>query len=161
MHPKLQTPVYSLLLIYVISLIFLLAPPPGYVFQFIVAFSGYGGYLFCKCMNVVERFTTQLYRHFVIAALSVIGLLMLRRTQPDLKRPIKVPIRESCFSFCIATSYASLLNYKINRSAIAIIFIVICFYTLIFVWIPPSTPSAGYPYYRKSYHICHHSRAAS
>lgn len=102
-HPKLQTPVYSLLLIYVISLIFLLAPPPGYVFQFIVAFSGYGGYLF--------------------SALSVIGLLMLRRTQPDLKRPIKVPI------------------------PIAIIFIVICFYTLIFVWIPPSTPSAGYPYY--------------
>ncbi|KAJ2957736.1 hypothetical protein NQZ79_g6582 [Umbelopsis isabellina] len=49
-HPKLQTPIYSLLLIYVISLIFLLAPPPGYVFQFIVAFSGYGGYLFCNCL---------------------------------------------------------------------------------------------------------------
>ncbi|KAI9284983.1 amino acid permease-domain-containing protein [Umbelopsis sp. AD052] len=102
-HPKLQTPIYSLLLIYVISLIFLLAPPPGYVFQFIVAFSGYGGYLF--------------------AALSVIGLLILRRTQPDLKRPIKVPI------------------------VVALIFIVICIYTLVFVWIPPSKPPTAYPYY--------------
>ncbi|GAB5593482.1 hypothetical protein Unana1_08382, partial [Umbelopsis nana] len=102
-HPKLQTPIYSLLLIYVISLIFLLAPPPGYVFQFIVAFSGYGGYLF--------------------SALSVIGLLMLRRTQPDLKRPIKVPI------------------------PIAIIFIIICIYTLVFVWIPPTKPPTAYPYY--------------
>ncbi|KAH8549031.1 amino acid permease-domain-containing protein, partial [Umbelopsis sp. PMI_123] len=107
-HPKLQTPIYSLLLIYVISLIFLLAPPPGYVFQFIVAFSGYGGYLF--------------------SALSVVGLLMLRRTQPDLKRPIKVPI------------------------VIAVIFIIICIYTLVFVWIPPSKPTTVYPYYRK--HFC-------
>ncbi|CAM0142204.1 unnamed protein product [Umbelopsis sp. WA50703] len=102
-HPKLQTPIYSLLLIYVISLIFLLAPPPGYVFQFIVAFSGYGQYLF--------------------SALSVVGLLWLRRTQPDLKRPIKVPI------------------------PIAIIFIIICIYTLVFVWIPPTTLPTGYPYY--------------
>jgi amino acid transporter len=71
-HPKLKTPVHSLGLLYVISLIFLLAPPPGTVFQFIVAFGGYGQYFF--------------------AALSVIGLLILRRTQADLKRPIKVPI---------------------------------------------------------------------
>lgn len=107
-HPKLQTPINSLVLLYVISLIFLLAPPPGSVFQFIVAFSGYGGYFF--------------------SALSVIGLLILRRTQPDIKRPIKVPI------------------------VVSIVFIVICFYTLVFVFVPPVSKPSGYPYWRKYYH---------
>ncbi|KAI8336500.1 amino acid permease-domain-containing protein [Blakeslea trispora] len=71
-HPRLQTPIHSLILLYIISLIFLLAPPPGSVFEFIMAFSGYGGYFF--------------------SGLSVIGLLVLRRTQPNIKRPIKAPI---------------------------------------------------------------------
>lgn len=104
-HPRLKTPVNSLCLLYVISLIFLLAPPPGTVFQFIVAFGGYGGYFF--------------------SAMSVIGLLKLRRTQPDIKRPIRTPI------------------------VIALIFIIICFYTLIFVFIPPASPNTAYPYWRK------------
>ncbi|RCI04183.1 hypothetical protein CU098_009180 [Rhizopus stolonifer] len=102
-HPRLKTPVNSLCLLYVISLIFLLAPPPGTVFQFIVAFGGYGGYFF--------------------SAMSVIGLLKLRRTQPDIKRPIRTPI------------------------VIALIFIIICFYTLIFVFIPPASPNTAYPYW--------------
>ncbi|KAG1174042.1 hypothetical protein G6F70_003558 [Rhizopus microsporus] len=71
LHPKLQTPIPALVLLYVIAMIFLLAPPPGTVFQFIVAFSGYGQYFF--------------------VGLSVVGLLILRRTQPDVKRPIKAP----------------------------------------------------------------------
>ena len=104
-HPRLQTPISSLMLLYVISLIFLLAPPPGSVFQFIMAFSGYGGYFF--------------------SALSVIGLLILRRTQPNIKRPIKAPI------------------------PVAVAFIVICFYTLVFVFIPPATKPSGYPYWCK------------
>ena len=104
-HPKLQTPINSLVLLYLLSLIFLLAPPPGSVFQFIVAFSGYGGYFF--------------------SALSVIGLLILRRTQPNVKRPIRVPF------------------------VIAILFIAICFYTLVFVFVPPASKPVGYPYYRK------------
>lgn len=108
-HPKLQTPINTLVLLYVISLIFLLAPPPGSVFQFIVAFSGYGGYFF--------------------AALSVIGLLILRRTQPDVKRPIKVPI------------------------VVSLVFILICFYTLVFVFIPPVTKPAGYPYFCKYFSL--------
>lgn len=104
-HPKLQTPINTLVLLYLISLIFLLAPPPGSVFQFIVAFSGYGGYFF--------------------AALSVIGLQILRRTQPDIKRPIRVPL------------------------VVSIIFVIICFYTLVFVFIPPVTKPVGYPYFCK------------
>ncbi len=71
LHPGLQTPIHSLVLLYIISLIFLLAPPPGTVFQFIVAFAGYGGYFF--------------------SALSVIGIFILRKTQPDINRPYKVP----------------------------------------------------------------------
>jgi amino acid transporter len=108
-HPKLQTPINSLVLLYLLSLIFLLAPPPGSVFQFIVAFSGYGGYFF--------------------SALSVIGLLILRRTQPNVKRPIRVPF------------------------VIAILFIAICFYTLVFVFVPPASKPVGYPYYRKFFII--------
>ncbi|KAI8329370.1 amino acid permease-domain-containing protein, partial [Choanephora cucurbitarum] len=104
-HPRLQTPISSLMLLYFISLIFLLAPPPGSVFQFIMAFSGYGGYFF--------------------SALSVIGLLILRRTQPNIKRPIKAPI------------------------PVAVVFILICFYTLVFVFIPPVTKPSGYPYWCK------------
>jgi amino acid transporter len=47
-HPKLHTPIASLGLLYVITLIFLLAPPPGTAFQFIMAFSNYGDYFFGK-----------------------------------------------------------------------------------------------------------------
>ena len=104
-HPKLQTPINSLVLLYLFSLVFLLAPPPGYVFEFIVAFSSYGDYFF--------------------SALSVIGLLILRRTQPGVKRPIRVPF------------------------LIAILFIAICFYTLVFVFVPPVSKPVSYPYYRK------------
>ncbi|CAO3645056.1 unnamed protein product [Cunninghamella blakesleeana] len=46
LHPTLHTPVHALLLLYVISLIFLLAPPPGTAFQFIMSFSGYTDYFF-------------------------------------------------------------------------------------------------------------------
>ncbi|KAG2204128.1 hypothetical protein INT47_011611 [Mucor saturninus] len=102
-HPKLHTPIYSLVLLYVIALIFLLAPPPGSAFQFIVAFTGYGNYFF--------------------SAMSVIGLLILRRTQPNIKRPLKVPV------------------------VVAIFFIIICLYTLVFVFVPPETKPTGYPYW--------------
>ncbi|KAI8647591.1 amino acid permease-domain-containing protein, partial [Parasitella parasitica] len=104
-HPKLQTPINSLVLLYLLSLVFLLAPPPGSVFQFIIAFSGYGGYFF--------------------SAMSVIGLLILRRTQPEAKRPIRVPLIAS------------------------VLFIAICVYTLVFVFVPPITKPVGYPYFRK------------
>ncbi|OBZ83892.1 High-affinity methionine permease [Choanephora cucurbitarum] len=101
-QPKSQTPINSGILLYLISLIFLLAPPPGSVFQFVTAFSGYGSYFF--------------------SALSVFGLLLLRRREPTLERPIKVPI------------------------IISVIFILICSYTLVFVFIPQES-SGDYPYW--------------
>ncbi|KAL9555287.1 hypothetical protein MBANPS3_002440 [Mucor bainieri] len=101
-HPKLQAPINSLVFLYIVSLIFLLAPPPGSVFEFIVSFAGYASYFF--------------------SALCVIGLLILRRTQPDLKRPIRVPF------------------------VISVLFTVICFYTMVFVFVPPTTLPA-YPYF--------------
>ncbi|KAG1146984.1 hypothetical protein G6F37_004408 [Rhizopus arrhizus] len=102
-HPKLQTPVNSLLLLFIISLIFLLAPPPGAVFEFILAFAGYGDYFF--------------------SVMSVIGLLIMRRTHPDIKRPIKTSIVAS------------------------IIFIMMCIYNLVFIFVPPTSSSASYPYW--------------
>lgn len=109
LNTRFQTPVRTLSLLYVISLIFLLAPPPGTVFQFVTAFSGYGNYFF--------------------AGLSVVGLLILRRTQPDVKRPFKVPV------------------------VISIVFIIICIYTLVFVFVPPVTKPKGYPYWRKFFSL--------
>ncbi|ORE16121.1 amino acid transporter [Rhizopus microsporus] len=93
LHPKLQTPIPALVLLYVIAMIFLLAPPPGTVFQFIVAFSGYGQYFF--------------------VGLSVVGLLILRRTQPDVKRPIKAPFVPYVVTIILALCSVGLWYYKL------------------------------------------------
>lgn len=76
-HPRLQSPIPALSLLFLISLIFLLAPPPGVVFEFIIAFAGYGTYFF--------------------SASAVVGLLIMRRTQPNVKRPVKVPLGKTYF----------------------------------------------------------------
>ncbi|KAI9261734.1 amino acid/polyamine transporter I, partial [Sporodiniella umbellata] len=102
-NPRFQTPMHSLILLFFISLIFLLAPPPGAVFTFIVAFSGYGNHFF--------------------SGMAVLGLLIMRKTQPNIKRPIKAPI------------------------AVSILFIGICIFTLAFVFIPPTYFSNPYPYW--------------
>jgi amino acid transporter len=49
-HPTLHTPVPALLLLYVLALLFLLGPPAGTVFEFIMAFNNYGEYFFGKSM---------------------------------------------------------------------------------------------------------------
>ncbi|ORX88542.1 hypothetical protein K493DRAFT_197362, partial [Basidiobolus meristosporus CBS 931.73] len=102
-NATLQTPMNSLILLYGISMVFLLAPPPGSVFQFIVAFAGYGSSFF--------------------TALSVIGLLLLRFREPNIHRPIRVPI------------------------VVALVFILCCFYILAFVFVPPVKKPEHYPYY--------------
>ncbi|SAL95551.1 hypothetical protein [Absidia glauca] len=102
-HPKLHTPIASLGLLYVITLIFLLAPPPGTAFQFIMAFSNYGDYFF--------------------AALCGIGLLLLRRSEPNTKRPIRAPI------------------------PLVVFYLLICVFTLVFVYIPPTSAPSAYPYW--------------
>ncbi|CAO3649826.1 unnamed protein product [Cunninghamella blakesleeana] len=81
LHPTLHTPVPALLLLYVFSLIFLLAPPPGTAFEFIMTFSGYVDYFF--------------------GALCVIAILILRRREPLLERPFKAPIPLVLFNLVV------------------------------------------------------------
>ncbi|ORX47743.1 hypothetical protein DM01DRAFT_264526 [Hesseltinella vesiculosa] len=102
-HPTLRTPVPALVLIYIIALIFLLAPPPGTAYQFIMAFANYAGYFF--------------------SFLCGLGLILLRYREPDLKRPIKAPIALVLFSMAISI------------------------YTLVFVYVPPSSAPKGYAYW--------------
>ncbi|KAI8331594.1 amino acid permease-domain-containing protein [Chlamydoabsidia padenii] len=112
-HPKLHTPIAALGLLYIITLIFLLAPPPGTAFQFIMSFSSYGDYFF--------------------AALCGIGLLLLRRREPNTKRPIRAPI------------------------PLVIFYLMICVFTLVFVYIPPTNAPAAYPYWGKTYPLLENS----
>ncbi|CAO3623024.1 unnamed protein product [Cunninghamella echinulata] len=81
LHPKYHTPVSSLLLLYITSLIFLLAPPPGTAFQFIMSFSGYSEYFF--------------------TTLCCIAVLILRRREPKLRRYFRAPIPLVLFYFAV------------------------------------------------------------
>ncbi|KAI8069427.1 amino acid permease-domain-containing protein [Gongronella butleri] len=102
-HPTLQTPIPALLLLYVISLIFLLAPPPGTAFQFIMSFSNYGDYFF--------------------VFLCALAVFLLRFREPDLKRPFRAPLPLVAFAMALSV------------------------YTLVFVYIPPTSSPKAYPYW--------------
>ncbi|KAI9303096.1 amino acid/polyamine transporter I [Cunninghamella echinulata] len=102
LHPTLQTPIRSLMLIYVITLIFMLGLPPGTAFEFIMSFVIYGEHIF--------------------ATLCAIGVLILRRREPNTKRPIRAPV-------------IAVLVYS-----------GICIFTNVFVFITPKT-LPPYPYY--------------
>ncbi|KAJ1555524.1 hypothetical protein HK405_001016 [Cladochytrium tenue] len=65
-----KSPIFAILFLYVLSTIFLFAPPPGQVFNFIVSFSGYTAYFF----------------YF----LAVVGIYVVRYREPNLIRPIRV-----------------------------------------------------------------------
>ncbi|KAG1468998.1 hypothetical protein G6F56_003518 [Rhizopus delemar] len=92
-HPRLQSPIPALSLLFLISLIFLLAPPPGVVFEFIIAFAGYGTYFF--------------------SASAVVGLLIMRRTQPNVKRPVKVPLVPYLVTISIALLSVGIWYYRV------------------------------------------------
>ncbi|KAI9305711.1 amino acid permease-domain-containing protein [Cunninghamella echinulata] len=81
LHPKYHTPVSSILLLYITSLIFLLAPPPGTAFQFIMSFSGYSEYFF--------------------TILCCAAVLILRRREPKLKRYFRAPFPLVLFYFAV------------------------------------------------------------
>ncbi|TPX44441.1 hypothetical protein SeLEV6574_g04514 [Synchytrium endobioticum] len=70
LHPKTGTPVNALLLNWCVAMLYIVAPPPGAAYNFLVDVVGYPTWVFY--------------------GLSVIGLFSLRRTRPDLKRPFKV-----------------------------------------------------------------------
>ncbi|KAJ3339485.1 hypothetical protein HDU93_008199 [Gonapodya sp. JEL0774] len=71
-NTRFNSPVYAILFLYALTVVFLFAPPPGQAFSFIVSFSGYTGYGF----------------YF----LALIGLYIIRRREPELHRPIKAPL---------------------------------------------------------------------
>ncbi|KAL9554593.1 hypothetical protein MBANPS3_002735 [Mucor bainieri] len=69
---RIKSPINAYLLQYVLSIIFIVGPPPGAVYQFIVAFAAYPVYVF----------------YFLIA----LGVLILRRREPNSNRPIRAPL---------------------------------------------------------------------
>lgn len=46
-NPKIGSPVNAYLLQYILSIVFIVGPPPGAVYQFIVAFAAYPVYVSC------------------------------------------------------------------------------------------------------------------
>lgn len=53
-NPKIGSPVNAYLLQYILSIVFIVGPPPGAVYQFIVAFAAYPVYVSChirKCAS--------------------------------------------------------------------------------------------------------------
>ncbi|KAJ1922778.1 hypothetical protein IWQ60_006310 [Tieghemiomyces parasiticus] len=81
-HPKWGTPVYGLFLGYFITLVFLLAPPPGEAFSLLVDVVGYPNWLF--------------------TGLTLCGLLYLRYTAPDLPRPFRVWLPLTCVFIAVS-----------------------------------------------------------
>ncbi|KAL0079832.1 amino acid permease-domain-containing protein [Phycomyces blakesleeanus] len=71
-HPLTSSPVNAYLLQYFLAIFFAVVPPPGAVYQFIVAFAAYPVYIF-----------------YTLIALSV---LILRKREPLNKRPIVAPL---------------------------------------------------------------------
>ncbi|EPB92636.1 hypothetical protein HMPREF1544_00650 [Mucor circinelloides 1006PhL] len=82
---RIKSPVSAYLLQYVLSIIFIVGPPPGAVYQFIVAFAAYPVYVF----------------YFLIA----LGVLILRRREPNSNRPIRAPL-VCVYVFLAFTAYA-------------------------------------------------------
>ncbi|KAI9325434.1 amino acid/polyamine transporter I [Zopfochytrium polystomum] len=102
-EPRTKSPIFAILLLWVLGVVFLFAPPPGQVFSFIVTYAGYTGYLFYL--------------------FAVVGIYIIRNREPELHRPIKVPLVAAGF-FCL-----------------------FALYELIFSLVPPKKSSTTYPYY--------------
>ncbi|KXS21684.1 amino acid transporter [Gonapodya prolifera JEL478] len=100
---RFNSPIYAILFVYLLSVVFLFAPPPGQAFSFIISFSGYTSYSF----------------YF----LAVLGLYVIRRREPELYRPIKVPLVVSAF------------------------FAVFAVFQSVFAFVPPTKITTAYPYY--------------
>ncbi|KAI8381369.1 amino acid/polyamine transporter I [Radiomyces spectabilis] len=75
LNPQIGSPVNAYLLQYTLTILFTVAPPPGAVYQFIVAFAAYPVYVF-----------------YTLIALAV---LILRKREPFVTRPVVAPL------FCV------------------------------------------------------------
>ncbi|KAI8644120.1 amino acid/polyamine transporter I [Parasitella parasitica] len=82
---RVESPVYAYLLQYALSIVFIVGPPPGAVYQFIVAFAAYPVYVF----------------YFLMA----LAVLILRRREPKSNRPIQAPL-VCVYVFLAFTTYA-------------------------------------------------------
>ncbi|KAJ1953362.1 hypothetical protein EC988_003042 [Linderina pennispora] len=105
-HPKYGTPIYALVIIWALSLVFLFAPPPGVAFDLLVdlvqegmwyfyALSAFGVIVLRRRLPVypLRRFRSSLILSFLFAALSlVLGILQFYppATLPGKEKP-KVP----------------------------------------------------------------------
>ncbi|KAK9701975.1 hypothetical protein K7432_011459 [Basidiobolus ranarum] len=100
---SLNTPAWALLLNLIISLILMLAPPPGEAYNFLIDMTGYPAWIFY--------------------GLSMIGLVYLRKKEPNLPRPFRTSI---IFSG---------------------LFILVALFLMVFPFLPPSNQSGTIPYY--------------
>jgi amino acid transporter len=74
---RFQSPLYALLLSGAISIVYVIGPPPGRAYDFLVILSSYPQWIFY--------------------GLSILGLLVMRYTHPNAKRPIKSSIAGNVF----------------------------------------------------------------
>ncbi|KAI9021553.1 amino acid/polyamine transporter I [Phycomyces nitens] len=131
-HPLTGSPVNAYLLQYGLAIFFAVVPPPGAVYQFIVAFAAYPVYIF-----------------YTLIGLSV---LILRKREPHNKRPIVAPI--SCvLVFLSFTIYALIFVFVPVKNPYypywvpyisAIVFMLVCSVFWYYQIIIKDTPGKSY-----------------
>ncbi|KAJ1978926.1 hypothetical protein H4R34_003023 [Dimargaris verticillata] len=90
LHPRFKTPMYCVVIQWVLAMIYLLAPPPGEVFEFLVDMQSYPTWLFY--------------------GLSLVGLIWLRRREPLMERPFKVWLLMPAI-FILATAFLCIFPF--------------------------------------------------
>ncbi|KAI8991796.1 amino acid/polyamine transporter I [Mycotypha africana] len=131
-NAKIGSPVSAYLLQYALSILFIVGPPPGAVYQFIVAFTGYPVYVF----------------YFLMA----LAVFILRKREPHSSRPIAAPL--VCVSiFLCFTAYALVFVFIPVENAYypywlpyisAIFFMIVCTGVWYYQIIVKDTPSKSY-----------------
>lgn len=64
-NTQLKTPVNAYVLQYVLSILFIFGPPPGAVYQFVVAFAAYPVYVCINKYSICSWFVTFKNRYFI------------------------------------------------------------------------------------------------
>ncbi|RKO97981.1 hypothetical protein CXG81DRAFT_10307 [Caulochytrium protostelioides] len=81
-HPRLHTPIRALCFNWAITMVLMLAPPPGAAFDFLISMVGFPTWFFY--------------------GVSIVGLILMRWTRPELHRPIKIFIPAAVFFIAIS-----------------------------------------------------------